>query len=386
MAALRFELASAQFFQTLLSPSMVSFPGLVFSNGSGIPFWFRMAIFGELKLSPQTWKAGKAQRLTTSSSVEGTPRAIRDSKTGAWRIVFADLTQSANLWALPISHNAANASAAPVKLIPDGVFRTTPSIAADGSRLGYVFKGLDGYGIRVRDTKTGMEKSLVQSPADMRARISPDGTTVAYNLTNREVETTIYLSSSSGGDSRKLCDTCGLLYDWSPDGKKLVYRSGRPMRFSTIDVATGQSIVILADPKHQIYGAAYSPDMQWIAMHYAPNDGPPAIFITPARDGKAAPPSEWIPIMDRTSVQARPAWSAEGNVLYFISNAGGQFDVWAQRLNPKSKRPIGDPVVVYHPQGERLRLIIGPQFGPALIRDQLIFPIHQTSGNIWIAE
>jgi serine/threonine protein kinase len=360
--------------------------------GNGVFEWMGNSLLvsdGNLwrvELSPQNWKAGKAERLTTSSSVEGTPRAIRDGKTGAWRIVFAALTQSANLWFVPISHNAPNPFSAPVKLIPDGVFRTTPSLAADGSRLGYVFKGLDGYGIRVRDMKTSMEKTLVQSQQDMRARISPDGTTVAYNLTNREVETTIYVISSSGGDSRKLCDTCGLLYDWSPDGKKLVYRSGRPMRFSTIDIATGQSTVILADSNHQIYGATYSPDMKWIAMHYAPNDGPPAIFITPARDGKAAPQSEWIPIMDRPSVPARPAWSADGSILYFTSNAGGQFDVWAQRLNAKSKRPIGDPVVIYHPQGERLRLNIGPQFGPALIRDQLIFPIYETGGNVWIAE
>jgi hypothetical protein len=148
---------------------------------------------------------------------------------------------------------------------------------------------------------------LVQlSVYDARVRISPDGTTVAYNLSGSEGDCIIFLISSSGGDSRKLCDTCGLIYDWTPDGKKLVYRSGQPMRFFTVDVATGQSTLILADPKRPLGAAVYSPDQRWIALQYAPNVGQTDIFVAPVRDGKAGPQSEWIPIAGRGS---RFLWS-----------------------------------------------------------------------------
>ena len=221
---------------------------------------------------------------------------------------------------------------------------------------------------------------------DARVRISPDGTTVAYNLSGSEGDCIIFLISSSGGDSRKLCDTCGLIYDWTPDGKKLVYRSGQPMRFFTVDVATGQSTLILADPKRPLGAAVYSPDQRWIALQYAPNVGQTDIFVAPVRDGKAGPQSEWIPIMDRPGGSSRPWWSPDGNVLYFLSSSQGQIDIWGQRLDATTKRPAAEPVRIYSPASERLRLIPGPWFGPARASNQLIFPITQTSGNIWIAE
>ncbi len=338
-----------------------------------------------LPLSPSDFKAGKPERLTAGSANENTPRAISAGKPGAWKIVFANTQSSAGLWSLSIDLNAAKVLAEPVKLIHDAIDRTAPSLSADGARLGYVFRGLDGYGIRVRDTRTAAETILLQSPGNLRARLSPDGSTVAYNPTNNEKESVISLVSSSGGDSRKLCDTCGLVYDWSPDGTKLVYRSGNPIRFSTIEVATGRRTEILAHPKHSILAAMYSPDGLWIALHYAPNDGPRGIFVTSVRDGRAAPENEWIPLMNRPGSHTRPWWSPDGGVLYFLSTAEGDTNIWAQRLDRATKRPLGDPFVIYRPSGER-RTQTGPFFGPALGPNQIVFPLFESRGNIWLAE
>ena len=344
-----------------------------------------------IAISPDSFQvSGKPERLTTSSAVETSPRATTSDRAGAagnWRIVFASTQSSVQLWSLPIDLNAAKVRAEPAKLIGDGIGRTTPSLSSDGARLVYVRRGLEGPSIRLRDIKTGAETTLVQSRADMRARISPDGSVVAYNLSaTNENETVIHLISTSGGDSRKLCDTCGMLYDWSPDGRQIIYRSGNPMRFSSLEVATGQQAVILAHPKHHVHAAVYSPDLRWIAMHFAPGDGPPGIFLAPARDGIAAPQSEWIPIMNRPGLHTRPWWSPDGKVVYFLSTAEGQVDIWTQRLDPSTKRPLGDPVAIYRPRSEQRSLQTGHPFGPALGPNRLIFPIYETTGNIWLAE
>ncbi|MBI3693623.1 MAG: serine/threonine-protein kinase [Acidobacteria bacterium] len=338
-----------------------------------------------IPISSRDYKLGAPVRLTAGAAAEVEPRAI----TGAtgWRIVFASGRSSTTLWSLPLDHNAGKLLGDPEKLFRDAAGRTTPSLSLDGARLIYLFRGLEGWAVRARDTTTGTETTLVQSQSDMRARISPDGSTVAYNPSAfAEGEKVIHLVSSSGGESRNLCDNCGLLYDWTPDGKKLVYRTGNPMRFYTVEVSTGRQTEILADPKHTIHAAVYSPDQRSIALHFAPADGPRGIFLAAAgADGKAAPQSEWIHLMDRPGTHGRPWWSPDGNLLYFLSSARGQEEIWAQRLDRATKRPLGDPFVVFSPVAER-RIGTGNTFGPALGRNRLIFPISESTGNIWMAE
>jgi serine/threonine protein kinase/Tol biopolymer transport system component len=344
-----------------------------------------------IAISPTTFRvADKPERLTTSSAQEWFARAVPKSggKPGEWRIVLAATQRSAGLWSLPLDANAGKTLGEPVKLFRDTTLRMHPTLSADGSRLTYLFWQLDGWGVRFRDMKTGSETTLVRSPVPIKVRLSPDGAMGAYNPSvSNEKETVIYLVSSSGGDPRKFCDTCGLNYDWSPDGKKIIYRAGNPMRFFTIDVATGRQTVIVADPKHHVHGVRYSPDGRWIAMQYGPGvDAPRALFIMPARDGKAAPQTEWIPIMDRPGLHRRPWWSPDSNRLYFASTAEGPDGIWTQRLNPITKRPMGEPALVYRPEADRLQLGSMTFFGPGEGRDRLIFPLDETFGNIWMAE
>ncbi len=344
-----------------------------------------------IKIDAATGKVtGPPDRLTTGSDVEQSPGAIRagSGPAGAWRIVFASIKGSENLWSLPIDLNAGKPSGEARKLIGDAVNRMTPSLSADGARLAYVSRGLDGYTVRTRDLATGAEKVLLQQPMEPRAKISPDGSMVAYNQhANLESENTIYLSPAGGGESRKLCETCGLVYDWLPDGKKILFRSGNPMKFSMIDVASGQQRVILPQPRYPIAGLVYSPDGHWLAFHYAAaQQAPPAIYLAPVRDGQAAGEGEWTAIMDRPGTHSRPWWSPDGNTLYFITTAGGKTEVWAQRLQPAAKHPIGEPFRIYRPPAERYVIRGGTWFGPGIGPGKLVFPLLETTGNIWIAE
>jgi Tol biopolymer transport system component len=335
-------------------------------------------------ISGRDFRLGMPERLTTGSAAETAPRAVAGP--AGWRLVFASGRTSITLWDLPLDHNAAKRLGEPEKLFRDAARRTTPSLSGDGGRLVYVFRGLENFAARVRDTKTGAETTVAQSQTDMRARLSPDGSAVAYNSAYSEGERVLHLVASSGGESRVLCDKCGLLYDWTPDGKKLVYRTGNPMRFYTVEVATGRQTEILAHPKHTIHAAVYSPDQRWIAMHFAPADGPRGIFLAAAGgDGRGAAQSEWLHLMERPGTHGRPWWSPDGSVLYFLSNAGGQVEIWAQRLDRTTKRPAGDPFVVFTPPAER-RIGSGHTFGPALGRGRLIFPVMESTGNIWLAE
>ena len=76
----------------------------------------------------------------------------------------------------------------------------------------------------------------------------------------------------------------------------------------------------------------------------------------------------------------------DGNWLYFLSTAEGPQAVWSQRLDRATKRPVGEPTLVYRPQADRLQIFSGAEFGPGQGRDRLIFPMSESFGNIWMAE
>ena len=330
------------------------------------------------------FRIGTPERLTVSTALESTPRAISGPK--GWRIVFVSGQVSQSLWSLPLDLNAAKPLGEPAKLFADALRRTTPSLSGDGSRLVYVSRGPDGYAVRLRDMKTGVETTVAQAADDMRARISPDGGTIAYTPSVNEAEKVIYLASTTGGDVRKFCETCGLIYDWTPDGKKIVYRSGNPMRFWTIEVATNRQTEIVAHPKYGVYGVVPSPDQRWMAIHYGGVGAPQGLFIAPAgENGVAKPRDEWITVAERPGLNPRPWWSPDGRVIYYLSAAGRQINIWARHLDPNTKQPRGEAFVVYSPPAQR-NLVGGHPFGPAVGAHQLIFMISESTGNIWLAE
>jgi Tol biopolymer transport system component/tRNA A-37 threonylcarbamoyl transferase component Bud32 len=331
---------------------------------------------------------GPSEAITRGASSEFGPVAVPFSSPSGWRIAFASMGAAhARLVSVAVDSNTGKVTGNPEIPFQDGSARFTPTASTDGNMLAYVLANADGFGIRVFDRKSGDERTVYTQRAEMRPRISPDGATIAYNPTgSSESDSEVFLIPSSGGSPRKVCGNCGLLQAWTPDGKRLIYRSGNPMRYSTFDIATGQSTEIVAHPKHHVHAATYSPDQRWLALHLAPGDGPSHIFITPVRDGKGAPESEWIPVFTKPGYNSRPWWSADGNLLYFSSDALGSRSFWAQRLDRATGKPLGQPWIVYTPSNSSETIQTNHRVGVAFAANRLIFGVSDLRSNIWLAE
>lgn len=331
--------------------------------------------------------SGAPERLTTGTAQESRPDVVPAGAPGSWRMVFTSGTRTSTLWRQPLDANSGKLRGDPVRLISGRQRQSSPSASADGSKLAYVVRTLEASVLRLRNLSTGAEQTLTKLPDDFRARISPDGSQVAFNPTGQlEREAVIRLVPTEGGEVRELCNSCGLIYDWTPDSRKLNYRVGHPIRYESIDIQSGVKTVVLSDPKFDFHAAKYSPDGRWIALHYSPGNGPRGIFLAPLRDGKAAPSSDWVRIMDRPGRHSRPWWAPDGNSLYFLSSASGETEIWRQRLNSASRQPIGEPEVALPARGDNLIMTTGHQFGPGEGRDFFIFPFDEYTGNIWLAE
>ena len=251
----------------------------------------------------------------------------------------------------------------------------------------FVYRSPENYAIRIKGMKTGKEATLAVNQMILRPKISPDGSQVAYGVFEKQRQP-IYVMPADGGDTRNLCDDCGVIYGWSPENQKIVYWSGNPIRFSTLDVASRQRAELIAHPKYNIHGAEYSPDGKWIAFHVPFDARREPIFVVPARAGKAGSESDWIRVIDSGVHSMRPWWSPDGTLLYFVSQLDGFPCIWAQRLDSATKRPTGLPLAVYHFHGARRSVPsqgLAP-FGPGVSREQIVYSVSELTGNIWIAD
>jgi Tol biopolymer transport system component len=196
---------------------------------------------------------------------------------------------------------------------------------------------------------------------------------------------------SSGGEATKLLDWGGgasisSIYGWSADGKRIVYWDRTPIRFSVFDVETHQASVLISHPSYDIHGAELSPDGQWVAFHL-PRPGSEPLKIAPVREGKAGPEAEWITVTDTAGYNRRGWWSPNGNLLYFLSTRDKFPCIWAQALDPATKRPRGEPMAVCHFHAARRSPVEGKEpFGPAVGGGRIVFGLSEKSGNIWVAE
>ena len=74
---------------------------------------------------------------------------------------------------------------------------------------------------------------------------------------------------------------------WSPDGRRLLYFWGSPIRWSSIDAVTRQRVDVIHHQKYNLHMVRMSPDGNWLVVPHADfaEDGRSPIFIAPLRSG-----------------------------------------------------------------------------------------------------
>ena len=342
-------------------------------------------VFGS---GPSIWtiefKNGSPQPSELRKIASGTT-AMVDVRGFASKLVFESRTAACHLWSLPLDLNSGKVFG-PVQPLPHaGGSQTMPASSSDGQRLVYLQSGPSSQELRLRDMNSGNETVL--SIGNARPKVSPDGAKVAYSLFNPDPGP-LFLKDSSGGQVTKLLDPAGgvIIYGWSADGKRIVYWDGSPIRFSLFDLETSQASVLISHPTYDIHGAELSPDGKWVAFHL-PRPGSEHLNIAPVRKGTAAPEGEWVTVTTVAGSNRRPWWSPDGNLLYYLSSRDNYECIWAQPLDPPTKRPRGEAMAVFHFHETRHSLNnLGGAIGPAVGGGRIVFGLGEQSGNIWLAE
>jgi TolB protein len=115
----------------------------------------------------------------------------------------------------------------------------------------------------------------------------------------------------------------------SPDGARVAFASNRNGSWDlyTLELESGK-ITQVTDSAEYESAPSWSPDSQWLACEVYQNDNL-EIAILSLTDHEQGP----ILVTEETSADHSPAWAPDGRHVAFVSNRGGDSDIWLADLD-----------------------------------------------------
>jgi Tol biopolymer transport system component len=240
------------------------------------------------------------------------------------------------------------------RLTDDAAVDRRPSISRDGKKLLFLPDRVGSKDVWMKDLATGKDTNLTATPLpEIRVRVSADGSNVFYNQRVSGRQPPILVVGSRGGVSKNVCTDCGILLGVSADGNKIIYWGETTLHLFLLDVETGQKTEIIPSTAYSKYRPLFSPDGRWLTFTASVGANPRKVYVAPLR---AQTEGNWIAVTDALSGVNEPDWSPDGNLIYFLSSQDGLQCIWAQRLDPSTKRPVGSPFEIHHFSSSRRSL------------------------------
>ncbi len=187
-------------------------------------------------------------------------------------------------------------------------------LASDGSRVVFGARGE----VFTVPAKNGPTRNLTQTPGvhERDAKWSPDGRWISW-ISDASGEDEIYIAPQDGSATPTRLTTGADTYKyepvWSPDSAKLLW-SDKKQRLQFVDVKERKVTVVVAAAPWEIRDYTWSPDSQWIAYALPGNRQFETIQLFSLADGRT------IPVTDHWFTSHSPTFSADGKMLFFVSN------------------------------------------------------------------
>jgi hypothetical protein len=182
------------------------------------------------------------------------------------------------------------------------------------------------------------------------------------------------------------------VYDWAPGERGVLVGCATPHGVRALCElpvsASGDNHpvrVLATDPTRNLTAARTSPNQAWITFVAIAGRSPTTsvLYVMPAGGGA------WTPLTDGHFYLDKPRWSPDGRTIYFLSNRSGSWNVWRCRFDSARGRTEGDLEQITHFESPARMISMGVydhQLQMSVVRNQLILPITETSGAIWILD
>jgi Tol biopolymer transport system component/tetratricopeptide (TPR) repeat protein len=196
-----------------------------------------------------------------------------------------------------------------------------------------------------------------ENAADDTPVLSPDGSMIAFASRRGGGGHDLFVMNADGTNQRRLpvfakLGAGGATPGWSPDGKRIVFKS----RVNRVDLyvinVDGTGLVKLTDEPRGVNTPAWSPDGRKIAFANL-RHGPPEIYVMNA-DG-----SGQVRLTFNTVRDVRPAWSPDSRRIAFHSDRDGEMEIYVMNADGSDTRrltrnPTEDGFPSFSPDGKRI--------------------------------
>jgi len=329
--------------------------------------------------------SGPPERLTLSTALD-----LQADSIGRGFLIFSSLSRSAAIWSLPLEPNEGKVIGELQKVTDGALSEVMPSISSDGKTLVYGSMVANHEDIWSKNLQTGKETPLASTAsAEWHPLISRDGAMAAYTVDDAKSHS-IYVVPASGGKATQAASVSAWIFDWSPDKQHLLFhqKSSTEPNLKVLDLRSGVVSDFLARPGFTMYQSKFSPDGHWVAFEaVTPSSradlADSRLFIVKAENGIPVRGLDWILVSDEHGWSDKPRWSPDGNTLYFVSDRDGFLCIWAERLDPATKRPVSLPFPIYHFHKGRLSLMNTGLLEIDVASDRMVMGMGELSGNIW---
>ena len=210
-------------------------------------------------------------------------------------------------------------SGVPLETIPGSDFGDgyNSSLSPDASRLATSSRVEGTADVWLLDVKRGVPTRSTTDPAfDLMPVWSPDGRWIAFTSNRRgSTEWALYRRATDGTGNDELLVAKELgPYDWSPDGRFILYgiagvKGDRDIMALPLE-GDRKEVSVVATPFNETNGQ-FAPDAQWIAFQ-SNESGRPEIYVQPFRR-----PGQKVRISTEGGIQAR--WRGDGKELFYLA-------------------------------------------------------------------
>ena len=345
-----------------------------------------------IRVSAQGQIDGKPEQLISGTGQLGYGGSVSEDG----KLVYLTVSFTESIYEIPIGSRGQKLGPTLQLPLAEGGDYRSPYVSHDGKWMAYDASiGSKNNVIVLRDLRSGEEHFLDQTgrqPGDGgQTTISPDGSKVIFSRDCKsgrwlsgETMDCSFMIPAGGGEAEQICESC-TARGFSSDGSLVLIqryvrhaqsytRSGDqipPNRITAIDLRSRTEKEFISAPDKSVYHPFFSWDDRWVVFKKELEEPVKSqIMIAPVHDGAAGKGGEWVVVTDGRYNDDKPQFSPDGNTVYFTSSRDGYFCIWAQRLDPATKRPVGEPIGFEHFHNSAGRDAASYPFIDKLLRSQ----------------